>query len=306
MNKLTKTIAGFAILTFLFVFSCQKRETDTPDSILEGKATFYVDQSILPIVEDEQAVFEAQYNAKLKLIPKSENEIINSLLNDTAKIAILTRTLSKKEMNAFKAKGFAPRITPFAKDAVSFIRNKNTNDTLVALQDVVDFIKGKVVPGIKGIVFDNANSSTVRYISQIAGVNVTDQKNVFSFNTNEEVIKYVAANDGMIGVIGMNWIFQPPLDLEETITKINVLGVKGINESQYVFPTQDALASGQYPLARDLYIINCQGYSGLGMGFASFVSGERGQRIILKSGLVPEKTPSRKIEIRNTITKEKK
>jgi phosphate transport system substrate-binding protein len=39
------------------------------------------------------------------------------------------------------------------------------------------------------------------------------------------------------------------------------------------------------------------------MGFASFLGGERGQRIILKSGLVPERIPTRKIRIRNTITK---
>jgi phosphate transport system substrate-binding protein len=41
------------------------------------------------------------------------------------------------------------------------------------------------------------------------------------------------------------------------------------------------------------------------MGFASFLGGERGQRIILKSGLVPERVPSRKIMIRNKITKDK-
>ena len=107
----------------------------------------------------------------------------------------------------------------------------------------------------------------------------------------------------MIGVIGINWIFQPPLDLQEIVNNVNVLAVKGINKSDYIFPTQDNLAQGKYPLARDLYIVNCQGYSGLGMGFASFLSGERGQRIILKSGLVPERIPSRKIVIRNTITK---
>jgi hypothetical protein len=36
---------------------------------------------------------------------------------------------------------------------------------------------------------------------------------------------------------------------------------------------QNNIAEGTYPLARDLYIINCQGYSGLGMGFPSFVAG---------------------------------
>jgi phosphate transport system substrate-binding protein len=305
MNKVTKTIIGFLLLTLLFVFSCQTKTDKNEETIIKGKATIYVDESILPIVEDEEAVFESQYEAKLHLVPKSENEVLNSMLNDTAKIAILTRTLSADELKSFKAKKISPRITPFATDAVAFIKNKTANDTLIALQDVVDFVHGKSVPNIKGLVFDNANSSTARYISEIAGMAVANQKNIFSFKTNEEVIKYVAENSGMIGVIGMNWIFQPPLDLQEVVDKVNVMGVKGKNSNEYVFPTQDNLAQGKYPLARRLYIINCQGYTGLGMGFASFLGGERGQRIILKSGLVPERVPTRKIIIRNKITKDK-
>ncbi len=305
MNKITKTITGFLILTLLFVFSCQEKADNKLDTILEGKATLYVDESILPIVEDEAAVFEAQYEAKLHLVPQSENEVLNAMLNHTAKIAVLTRTLSAKELKVFESKKITPKITPFATDAVAFIKNKISNDTLVVLQDVIDFIQGKPVPNIKGLVFDNPNSSTVRYISEIAGVKIDKQKNIFSFKTNEEVIKYVAENNGMIGVIGINWIFQPPLELQKVVDQVNVLGVKDKVSNEYVFPTQDNLAQGKYPLARGLYIINCQGYAGLGMGFTSFIGGDRGQRIILKSGLVPKRIPSRKIVIRNNITKDK-
>lgn len=305
MRKLTKAIVGFLMFSLLLVLACQDNKSDKKDTILEGKATIYVDESILPIVEDEEAVFESQYRAKLHLVPQSENEVINSMFNDTAKIAVLTRTLTKSELKAFEAKKINPRITPFATDAVAFIRNKANNDTLIALQDVIDFVNGKAVPGIKGLVFDNANSSTVRFLSEVTGITIANQKGIFSQKTNEEVIQYVAQNEGMIGVIGMNWIFQPPLDLQNDVDKIHVLGVKGKTGKEFVFPTQDDLAVGRYPLARHLYIVNCQGYSGLGMGFASFLGGERGQRIILKSGLVPERLPSRKIIIRNNITKDK-
>ncbi|MGL2964968.1 PstS family phosphate ABC transporter substrate-binding protein [Flavobacterium sp. XGLA_31] len=306
MKKITKTVIGFLLLMLLFFFSCQKKNNESLDTIIEGKATLYIDESILPIVEDEQAVFETQYNAKLHLVAKSENEVLNSMLNDTAKIAVLTRNLSAKELKAFQSKKINPRITPFATDAIALVRNKSVNDTLISVQNIIDFLNGKEVQGIKGLVFDNANSSTVRYMSDLTGLKIENQKNIFSLKTNQEVIKYVAANNGMVGVIGMNWIYQPPLDLEEDVNKVAVLAVKGMKSQEYVAPTQDNLASEKYPLARHLYIINCQGYSGLGMGFASFLAGERGQRIILKSGLVPERMPSRKIVIRNSITKEKK
>lgn len=295
MTKLLKTLSGLLLVLVLFVFACQDKNKET---IIKGKATLFVDESIFPIVEDQQAVFETEYDAKLKLITKSENEIINSLMNDTVKIAVLPRKLSNDELKAFVAKKINPKMTHFATDAVVFIRNKKSNDTLIALDDVINFMKGNSVNGIKGLVFDNPNSSSVRLISELSGIKVTPQKNIYSFNTNSEVIKYVAENDGMIGVVGVNWLTQPPLDMQNNVDAVTVLSVKDKNKQDYIYPSQDNLAQGKYPLARDLYIINCQGYSGLGMGFASFLGGERGQRIVLKSGLLPVRMPSRKIVIR--------
>jgi phosphate transport system substrate-binding protein len=42
-----------------------------------------------------------------------------------------------------------------------------------------------------------------------------------------------------------------------------------------------------------------ESFTGLGSGFVSFVSGEKGQRIILKSGLVPATMPIRIIQVKN-------
>jgi len=119
------------------------------------------------------------------------------------------------------------------------------------------------------------------------------------------VIKYVSKNEGMIGVIGINWVSQPKIEMQQYIDKINVLSVKG-SGNQYFYPSQDNIATGKYPLARELYIINCQGYEGLGIGFSSFIAGEKGQRIILKSGLVPVRVPGRKIITRNQIENDSK
>ena len=53
----------------------------------------------------------------------------------------------------------------------------------------------------------------------------------------------------------------------------------------------------EYPFIRKIYLLNYQGRTGLGMGFASFVKSEVGQRITLKSGLAPIKIPTREIRI---------
>jgi phosphate transport system substrate-binding protein len=158
-------------------------------------------------------------------------------------------------------------------------------------------MQGKSIPSIKGLVFDNLNSSTARYLNSLAGIKTIPEKGVFSFKTNEEVIKHVSENDGMIGVVGVNWLSQPQPDMQKYVDNVSALSVKGLTGDGYFLPSQNNIAEKKYPLARDLYIINCQGYSGLGMGFASFVGGDIGQRIILKSGLLPVRIPTRKFTI---------
>ena len=290
-------------------FACNQnnKQKSNNETILKGSTSILVDETLLPIIEDQVEVFESLYSgSKIKLIAKSEAESVLALSKDTSKIAILSRKLNPEEEKVFVSKKITPRITVFAIDAIAFISNKRNKDTLVALQDVVDFMKGKSNSNIKGLVFDNPNSSTVRYMNELSGLKEIPSKGIFSFKTNEEVIQFVSENDGMIGVVGVNWLMQPSLKMQPIVDKVNLISVKGIGKTAYFAPTQNNLAEGKYPLARDLYIVNCQGYSGLGMGFASFIAGDIGQRIILKSGLLPIKMPGRNIKTRKQLENKNK
>lgn len=294
------------VLLALFVITCNQKSNDEKEeeTVLKGSATVLVDETLLPLIQQEVQIFEDRYDAKITLESKSETEVIQSLANDSSRIAIISRKLNSEEEKLFKNKKIRPKVTKFAIDAIALISNKNSTDSLIALQDVINFMQQKKSP-IKGLVFDNPNSSTARFINQLSGISAFPKEGVFSFKTNEEAIKYVAENDGMIGVVGLNWLFEPSQELRPFLENVNILSVKG-NSGEYVFPSQNDIAEGKYPLARDLYIVNCQGYAGLGMGFSSFITGETGQRIILKSGLVPANTPTRKILVRKDIEKIKK
>lgn len=303
MNK----VFVLVFVSFLFVMCNQKgQKIANKESILKGSATVFVDETLFPILEDQVDVFESSYDAKIKLVSKSESEIVLSLFNAKSGIAVLTRNLTDEENKIFSQKKITPKITKFATDAIVFISNKSNNDTLIDLKEVVEFMQGKTSSKIKGLVFDDPNSSTVHYMNSLAGIKSIPEKGVYSFKTNDEVIKFVAQNKGMIGVLGLNWLTQPMPEMQPFVDKVNVLSVKAISGKKYYAPSQNNIAEAKYPLARDLYIINGQGYSGLGMGFASFVAGDIGQRIILKSGLMPARVPGRKIIIRNEISNEKK
>lgn len=304
MKYFSKVIVLFC-LVLCFVF-CNKSNTTNQETILKGNATLLVDETLKPVMEDQIEIFESRYEATIKLDSRSENEVIQSLVKDTSSIAVLARKLNEDEMKVFASRKIIPKTTPIAIDAIALVTNRNSKDSLVALNDVLDFMKGKTQGKIKGLVFDNPNSSTVRYMNNLAGLSSIPQKGVFSFATNNEVIKFVSENEGMIGIVGLNWLTQPRPEMQSYIDKITLVSVKGLNDSSYYAPDQNNIAEGKYALARELYIINCQGFSGLGMGFASFVAGDIGQRIILKSGLLPFKVPPRKLNIRKQISNDKK
>jgi phosphate transport system substrate-binding protein len=303
-NVLHAVYLFLILLLVVSVNACKDAKNDDgKETILKGKTTILVDETFLPLIEDQVTVFQSRYKADITVQGKSENELIQSFLKDTSRIVVLSRLLSTNENKYFEQLKIKPKVTPIGKDAIALICNISNKDTLIALDDVIGFMQGKEVKGLKGLVFDNPNSSTVRYINELAGLTSLPAKNVYSFKTNEEVVKFIAENEGMIGFVGLNYLYQPSVAVANSLQSINVLSVKGTGKNQYFAPSQNNLAEGTYPLARDLYIINCQGYSGLGMGFASFVAGDIGQRIILKSGLLPIRTPGRKI---NFITNNKK
>lgn len=297
-----KKIVAFVAIVSLIAITINCNKKTEQETILKGNVSVFVDESLRPIIDEQVEIFESRYDGKIQLISKSENEIIQGLVKDTTKIAVLTRQLTNEEQKVFASRKIFPKQTHFATDAIVLIANINTKDTLISIEEITDFLKGSTSTKIKGLVFDNPNSSSVRYLNNLAGIKESANKNIYSFKTNEEVIKYVSQNSGMIGVVGLNWIEQSNADLE----KIAVLSVKNVKSNSYIYPSQNSLAEKTYPLARDLYIINCQGYSGLGMGFSSFVAGEVGQRIILKSGLLPFKMPGRNIIVRNKIEKDNK
>ncbi|WPR72627.1 substrate-binding domain-containing protein [Flavobacterium sp. NG2] len=296
---LSFTLVFVVVLTSLF-FCCKKATSDN-ETILKGGVTILVDETLAPIIEDQIAVFESEYNAKIILDAKSEKEASLAFIKDTSRIIVLSRTLNDSELKYFEKLKITPKTTKIGTDAITFITNKKNKDTLLALEDVVKFLKGTPQNRVKGIVFDNPNSSTVRYLNELSGITSLPEKNVYSFKNNSEVVKFVAENDGMIGVVGLNWLYQPTADVKEYLKNVSVMSLKGIGGKEFYAPTQNNIAEGTYPMSRDLYIINCQGYSGLGMGFASFVAGDIGQRIILKSGLLPVRVPGRKILINGKI-----
>ena len=298
ISKIMKQII-WSVLGLSLLISCKKETATSTAEIKEaydrGTTEMYVESSVYPIVEDINEVFKTYYNnADIKLTMLSQNEILNSVYKDSGRLAIIPKSFTAKELEVFEGR-VSPKITPIAKDAVLFITKKSATDTLINYKEVIEIFKG-TKKSDKIFVFHDANSNIVTQIMKDANVTALS-KNVYYAKTVQEIVSYIDKNRNAVGVVGINWMLQPDKNIKEGIKHLRSMLVYNDSLKNYYAPSQSTIADNTYPLIRTINIIDVQGKTGLGTGFASFAASDKGQRIVLKSGLMPVTLPKREINI---------
>jgi len=299
-------LLSVGVIALLLLQACKQKPAPAyNDTFATGDAKFAADESFAPIVDDENYMFKAlDPKAKPDIIYKAENEVVNMLLEDSVRVVILSRELDTNEIKVLKTKNLSPATSQFAVDAVAIIVNKASNDTTITVSEIKKMLTGET-KSAKNIVFDNPGSSLVRYLKTLSGSDSFKPKNVFALKSNKEIINYVSTHADAIGFAGFNWLDDPSPDYANAIKNIKLVAVKDEDNkkygTQYFKPSQATLSQNQYPLSRPLYIINCTDRDGLGTGFASFLTSERGQDIVLSSGILPANMPGREIKIEHKL-----
>ena len=300
------------LVTSAFLFGCGNNSSNNKplDNPTSGNVKVCVEESYKLLFDTEIYTFESFYkNAKINITYKAEGDVLSDFFNDSVKVIVSSRKLKKYEEEKLINNKIIPRTTKIAYDALAFIVNKDNDEKSLTYSQVKKIFKGEIsnwkdinkTSKLKDllVVFDNNKSCNPRYIKEKLDLKNPFPKNCFAVNSNDEVINYVEKNKNAIGIISINWISSVQDSLSKSFLKrINVLAIGTESEGDPVKPFQGYIAEGSYPFTRDVYMIKRETYDGLGSGFVSFVAGEKGQRIILKSGLVPATMPIRLVEIK--------
>lgn len=302
------------LLSGLILTSCgtstNPANTETATS---GNIRIAIDESYLLLGQAELDVFTSQYKyAKITPIFASEDSILQLFLKDSVRLMITSRKLTKNEEAYLQSKYIYPKMVKVAYDAVAFVENKNNRDSMIRYNTIRDVFLGKInswkqinpksrLQDVK-IVFDNNHSANVRYVVEKFGLTNGLPKYCYSAQTNEGVLSYVEKHPEAIGVISVNWISDPADSVSHNfLSRVRPIGFTSeyFSEAEDFYqPYQAYIADKSYPFVRDIYAINRETFVGLGTGFIQFFAGEQGQRIVLKSGMVPATMPVRIIQMK--------
>ena len=297
------------LLMVLFI-ACGCNEKSAPaDTATTGHIRISVDEAFYPIIDAELAAFHSFYKyASVEPVYVSEDEAIKKLLDDSVRIAVVSRELSENEVAVFEQEKLRMRVLKISTDAVALIAHPENPVSSLTIQQLSKIFSGetqwneifqsadtnKIL-----IVFDHSGSGTARFIRE--KFNTSLPENSYAVKNHSDVIQYVSENPNALGIIGVNWISDSDdSDAQEFSNKINVLRIAVDSmDLPGKQPYQAYIADSSYPLTRSIYIISREARNGLGTGFTAFVASDKGQRIILKSGLVPATMPVRIIGLKN-------
>ena len=305
-----------AVGAVLVLAACKQKPKDgRTDTYTSGTVAIAADESFQPIVQEEIDVFEALYPLA-DIVPHyvTEVEAVNLLLKDSLRLAITSRRLTPEEKYSFNSRKFFPQEIKIATDGLALITNLDNPDSLISVDAIRGILTGEkkrwkdIYPdspltGEIQLVFDNKNSSTVRFaIDSIChGKELTG--NVSALKTNKEVINFVSKNRGAMGIVGVNWLSDRNDSTGLSFNKeIRVMSVSHSTQptiENSFKPYQAYLYYGDYPLARDIYALVNDPRNGLCWGFSGFLTSYRGQLIIQKSGLLPATQAVRIVNVKD-------
>jgi phosphate transport system substrate-binding protein len=295
------------------MISCNSgRPKEIPETPTSGNIRVSVDESFQPLIDTEVYTFTSLYQ-RAQVTPeyKPEFDVVNDFMDDSVKVMVTSRKLSESQVQYLRDKLIIARTITFAYDALALISNKENLDTLITYNNVRDIFKGHVKSwkevdaksklGKISVIFDSNKSGNIRYFKELFEITDSLGSNFYAVNNNAEVIDFVSRNPEAMGIISVNWISDKDDSLSMSfVKKVNVLAISQqfINDGSFYRPYPGSIYDRSYPFVREIYLISRETFTGLGSGFIQWATGEQGQRIVLKSGLVPATMPIRLVQVK--------
>ena len=314
--KAFNKLVGLTLILGLFPGCGNKPNPELEEAYQKAASYFVADESFYPILDEELYYFTTQTLDSITPVYINEQDAVKKVMKLETWLAFTTRDFTEKERQNLVDRKYLPRAIPIAYDGLAIIVNNVNPDTCITINDFARVLRGEVAQwkdlypqsklGEIDVVFDNPLSSTVRWcVDSILGGQQFNAKNIGAVQTSAAVIDYVEKHENALGIIGSNWLNDKRDTTNVTFKKnITVMGVSKMKTAEKYNswkPYQFYLYNGNYPLRRTIYaLLNDPRPNGIATGFTHFIQLPKGQKIILRSGLLPR---SANMNVRDVIVK---
>ncbi|MBM7555460.1 phosphate ABC transporter substrate-binding protein [Halanaerobacter jeridensis] len=237
--------------------------------------------TVLPIAQRAAEVYmENNPEVSISVRGGGSGNGIAALIDDATDIADASRFIKNKELNQAVDNGIQPVPHRVAMDGIAVILNENNSVSDLTLDEIKKIYTGQITnwkelggPNKEIVVVSRDSSSgTFEVFGEIALEGARVAQTALMQSSNGTVASTVAETEGAIGYVGLGYLDN---------AGIKAIKVNGVN------PTNATVASGEFPIARPLFMFTDGWPEGLTAKFINFVLSARGQEIAEQQGYVP-------------------
>lgn len=217
---------------------------------------------------------------------------IAALINGAVDIANASRAMKEDEKEQARENGIDPVEHVVAIDALAIIVHLENPVEQLTINQLSDMFTGRITnwKDVGGndapiiLVSRETNSGThVYFLEEVIRRGEKDNTDIFAPQTllmpsSVGITSEVRRNPNAIGYDGLGYIDR---DHEK------VIRIAKTEDQPYVNPTVETAASGEYPLARNLFMYTAGEPSGAIADYLSWILGPQGQAIVADLGFVP-------------------
>lgn len=248
--------------------------------------------TVLPIAEAWQRAFTSAHpEIKINVSGGGSGTGIKSLADGTAHIANASRGIKDQEIQDAQARGVEPVEHVVAYDGIAAVVHPSVGVDTLSIEQLSDIYSGEVtnwsqIGGADSeiiVVSRNSASGTYESWKEMViqqGGEAEDRDYTpaaLKQQSNEGIRSTVAGTPGAIGYIGLGYIND----------SVKVLSVSPLGGGDAVVPSVESVQSGDYPVARELYMYTNGEPTGAIATYFEWGLGEEGQKIVQEAGFVP-------------------
>ncbi|RLC40341.1 MAG: phosphate ABC transporter substrate-binding protein [Candidatus Coatesbacteria bacterium] len=267
------TISALIVLTT--IYGCKKK--DTTEISIQGSTT------VLPIVQRVAEVYMSKNpDVSLSVSGGGSGVGITALLDGTTDIAMASRQMKDKEKATANKKGMKIKEVEIAMDGIAVIVHPSNSISEMTIDDIKSiYMEGGVSnwskfggedKDIVVVSRDTASGTFEVFEKKVLGGEKV-RADALLQASNVAVKNAVAGSEGAIGYMGIGYLGD----------EVKALLVNGVE------PTEANVLSGEYPVARKLYLYIRGDAPDDINAFVNFVLSEDGQRIVREVGYIPLK-----------------
>ncbi|MBN1755080.1 PstS family phosphate ABC transporter substrate-binding protein [bacterium] len=204
---------------------------------------------------------------------------IAALIDATADIANSSRPIKTKEITACREKGIEPVGTTVALDGIAIVVHPENAIQELTLEQVRKIYNGEItkwselggpVKPIMVVSRDVASGTFEVFKEKVLEGDKT-RPDALMVASNQAVAASVAQSPDAIGYIGLGYLSK----------EVKALNIDGIT------PSNETVISGEYKIARPLYMYTNGEPKGLAKQFLDFILSEEGKALVEEVGFVP-------------------